>query len=221
MSARIAFDEELSILHKDLIKMGALIEEAIENSIKALNTKDSGLAREIIANDKNIDDMEKIIESRCLSLLLRQQPVAKDLRAISAALKIITDMERIGDQAADIADLSFHLNKTEDVDVIAKDLPFMAAKAIEMVHASIDAYIKSDLQLSRETMLKDDIVDEMFLNIRKELIDVVKTKSQYADQAIDVMMVAKYLERIGDHAVNICEWVEFYETGEHKNTKII
>lgn len=217
--SRTYFDKELEILHTDLIKMGAMIEEAIEKSIKALETGDHELADEVIHFDKQVDDIEKVIESRCLRLLLRQQPVAKDLRAISTAIKMITDMERIGDQAADIADIAKRFQEN-NITKISEHIPNMAAIAIEMVSASINAFINSDLAAARKTMERDDEVDNLFDIVKQELIHILKTDPSKADEAIDVMMIAKYIERIGDHAVNICEWVEFYETGVHKSTQL-
>jgi len=217
---RTYFDKELETLHTDLIKMGGMIEEAIEKSITALQNGDTNLAQEVIENDKHVDDIEKVIESRCLHLLLRQQPVAKDLRAISTAIKMITDMERIGDQAADIADISKRFIASNSM-TVSNHIPKMAEKASLMVSESINAFINSDLELARKTMQKDDEVDDLFDIVKKDIIDILKTECGRADEAIDTMMIAKYIERIGDHAVNICEWVEFYETGVHKSTQII
>lgn len=220
MSARTAFDNELEQLHADLVKMGSMVEQSIEKSIAALRTGNPGLAQMIIHGDHSVDDMEKNIETRCLKLLLRQQPVARDLRSISTALKIITDMERIGDHAADIAEISMHL-ASGDVAMIAGHLEEMTRQAVEMLHASIDAFVRFDLELAKQTIQRDDVVDALFVQVRDDVTRCIRTDTAKAEEAIDVMMVAKYLERIGDHAVNICEWVEFYTTGEHKNTRIL
>jgi|P1105metagenome_2_1110788.scaffolds.fasta_scaffold30077_2 phosphate transport system protein len=220
MTVRVAFNTELQALHNDLVRMGGMIEDAIEKSVRSLELRSRELALSIIDGDHLVDQMEKDIESRCLNLLLRQQPVAKDLRSISTALKIITDMERIGDQAADIADITLHLNEGQSLHM-AKHLPAMAQVASDMVHKSVTAFVHSDLQLARETMERDDEVDTLFLQVRSDMISLLQSGAEHADQAIDVMMMAKYLERIGDHAVNICEWVEFFVTGEYKNTRII
>lgn len=223
MNARRAFDEELEQLHIELIRMGAMAEEAIEKSITALLRHDRGLAGDIIAGDHQVDNMEKSIEARCLQLLLRQQPVARDLRSVSSALKIITDMERIGDQAADIAEISLHINGDNQLKM-AGHLPQMAKTAMEMVHASIDAFVREDQETAQSTIRRDDEVDALFCQVRGDLIAYLQGKAngtEEVDQAIDILMIAKYLERIGDHAVNICEWVEFYLTGEHKHTKIL
>ncbi len=218
--SRAYFDRELEALHTDLIKMGALIEEAIAKSVKALDPKNRDLARDVAAGDKSVDDMETQIETRCMRLLLLQQPVAKDLRAISAAIKMITDMERIGDQAADIADIALRLGDF-NLNSYCPHLQKMALIAIEMVSDSITAFINSDLELARNTMKKDDEVDRLFDLVKNELIDSWRANCalnacDMGNEAVDSLMIAKYLERIGDHAENICEWVEFYETGIHK-----
>lgn len=221
---RNSFDKDMEALHLDMIRMGGLIETAIAKSIEALQTKNAELAAEVVREDRQVDDMEKTIESRCLRLLMRQQPVARDLRAISTALKMITDMERIGDQAADIADIGMRFQNREFVAMV-KHIPQMAALASEMVTESIDAFVGYNLEQANKTMKKDDEVDRLFSEVKKDLIEILNQEKQpdaeNADQAIDIMMIAKYLERIADHAVNICEWVVFFVTGEHKNKKIL
>lgn len=220
MGARPSFDTELEQLNVDLIKMGALVEEAIENSIAAFKTQDEEAAKSVIRDDRAVDDIEKSIEARCLSLLLRQQPVARDLRAISTALKMITDMERIGDNAADIAELVLRI-QGEHIYTMVEHIPNMASKAVSMVHDSIASYVQNDLELAHKTIAKDDEVDALFNRVKGELITFLKSSDENSDRAIDFLMIAKYLERIADHAVNICEWVEFYKTGEHKHTRIL
>lgn len=220
MSPRPTFDKELELLNSNLIKMGTLIEIAIDGSIDALLNRNKEKAKAIIQNDCQIDEIEKSIESQCLGLLLRQQPVATDLRAISTALKMITDMERIGDQAADIAEISLFLGELSIVD-LEEHLPLMSKITCEMVHSSIDSFVKKDLVLACETKDKDDQVDSLFNTIKNDLKNYILNDNTNSDQAIDVLMIAKYLERIADHAVNICEWVEFYATGEHKNYRIL
>ncbi|MEG1953928.1 MAG: phosphate signaling complex protein PhoU [Hydrogenoanaerobacterium sp.] len=222
MTARSSFDKELEQLNLELIEMGGMIEEAIVRSVEALEGHDKNTAAEIIANDHLVDDMEKQIEARCLRLLMRQQPVARDLRAISTALKMITDMERIGDQASDIAELSIRLDSNKPLSM-AKHIPQMAGIASLMVHDCVKSFIDSNLDIAHETIARDDEVDELFNVVRGELIKTLSGESdaEKANQAIDLMMIAKYLERIGDHAVNICEWVVFYSTGLHKQTQII
>lgn len=220
MSARAEFDRDLEQLHLDMIRMGGLIEEAIDKSIEALEKRDKELARAIIENDKAIDDLDRTIEGECLRLLLKQQPVAKDLRAISTALKMITDMERIGDQAADIADLSLGFDDKPFIKSI-EHIPLMANIAASMVKDSITAFVKSDVNFANSIMKRDDEVDSLFETVKRDIVAIMLNSAEEVDQAIDFLQIAKYLERIGDHAVNICEWVVFSVTGEHKKTRII
>lgn len=220
MSARTEFDRELEILHLDLIRMGGLIEEAIDQSIIALEKRDKKLAISIIENDNRIDDLEKVIEAQCLRLLLRQQPIAGDLRAISASLKMITDMERIGDHASDIADITLQIGSQPFIKAL-EHVTLMASVSSSMVKDAVDAFVKNDLELSHEVIQRDDEVDNLFNTVKSGLLMLLSNSTEYADQAIDFLMISKYLERIGDHAVNIAEWVIFYLTGEHKDTRIL
>ena len=220
MTARREFDRELETLHLDLIRMGGLIEDAIDKSITALEKRDHSLAREIIENDNRIDELERMIEAQSLRLLLTQQPVAKDLRAISTALKMVTDMERIGDHASDIADLSLRFGDQPYIRTL-EHIPLMADIASSMVKESIDAFVRSDVELSRSIIARDDEVDSLFETVKQDIISILVQSPESADQAIDFMMIAKYLERIGDHAVNIAEWVIFFVTGEHKDQRIL
>ena len=222
MTARSTFDMELEQLGIELIRMGATVEDAITRSVHALEQGDKATAEEIIEADRVVDDMEKSVEARCLRLLMRQQPVARDLRTISTALKIITDLERIGDHAADIAELAIRLGGSQPIEM-ARHITDMADIAIQMVGACVKSYIDNDIKRAQETIQRDDEVDDLFCVVREELIKTLSGKiaPERADQAIDLMMVAKYLERIGDHAVNICEWVVFYDTGKHKETQIL
>jgi len=218
--SRLYFDRELEELHTDLIKMAAMIEEAIAKSVKALEPENRALAGDVIAGDKAVDALETQIEARCMRLLLLQQPVAKDLRAISTAMKMITDMERVGDQAADIADIALRLGNN-NIYKYCPHIPKMAQIAISMLNDSITSFINSDLALALQTIERDDEVDDLFDVVKDDLISTLKSNPELADIAIDSMMIAKYLERIGDHAENICEWVEFFETGVHKKTQIL
>ena len=215
---RTRFDRELETLNLEMIQMGSLIERSIESTVKALIEKDIELAQEVIGYDKDIDDMEREIETRCLRLLLQQQPVAKDLRKVSAALKMITDMERIGDQASDIAEII----ETTDFSVPTNDVKLakMAETTIAMVTESIDAYVKQDLELVREVIARDDEVDDLFLEVRQEIADDM-VEAGDPMSSLDLLMIAKYFERIGDHATNIAEWVEFSITGTHKDADIL
>jgi len=212
---RNRFDEQLEELNIRLLEMGGLIERSIENATQALLKQDAEAANAAIASDQEVDHKEREIESLCLKLLLQQQPVAKDLRLISAALKMITDMERIGDQAADISGLVMYIAREPYIKDLVH-LPQMGAKAIEMVHKSLDAYISKDLSLARLVIRMDDEVDRLFDVIKTELIEHIRRDASSGSQAIDLLMIAKYYERIGDHAQNIAEWVEYALTGKHK-----
>lgn len=215
---RNKFDMQLDEMNEQLSHMGELCEVAINKATTALQEGSIEQARKVQAADEEIDQMEKDIESLCLKLLLQQQPVARDLRQISAALKMITDMERIGDQASDIAEIIISARMTE-----AKEIPVinkMSEAAAKMVRDSVTAFVTKDLELSREVMEADDAVDEMFDEIKRELIEfIARNKGDLGKQLIDLIMVAKYLERIGDHATNIAEWVEFSITGIHKESQ--
>lgn len=212
---RVRYDEQLSNLHQQLIAMGAQIERAIASAARAIMEQDAAEARRAIAFDQEVDQKEKDIEALCLQLLLRQQPVARDLRAISSALKMVTDMERIGDQAADISELAVYLTGKPALQAVGH-LPAMAQETICMVTDSVEAYVREDLQLARAVIEKDDVVDELFLAIKAELVDLIARDPRCGGQALDTLMVAKYFERIGDHATNIAEWVEYALTGRYK-----
>ncbi len=212
---RNRFDTELENLNLELIKMGSLIENSIESSAKALIEQDLMLVKKVNELEIEIDQMEKNIESHCLRLLLQQQPVASDLRVISTALKMITDMERIGDNAEDIAEIAkYMVNQKFIKDLV--HIPQMAEATISMVKRSIDAFVSKDKELAAEVCRDDDIVDGLFQTIKQELIEKMQENRENSEQAIDLLMIAKYLERIGDHAENIAEWVIFSITGEHK-----
>lgn len=215
---RSRFDSQLAFLNKELIQMGAMCEEIIALSAKNLIKYDSSAAERIGLLEKEIDHMERSIENLCLKLLLQQQPVAGDLRLISAAHKMITDMERIGDQALDIAEISEFTAGREGEE--AKLIYKMAQAAIRIVTESVDAYVKSDEQLAVSAIEHDDIIDEYFCKIRKSLIEMISTRPDNAEYALDLLMIAKYFERIGDHAVNIAEWVVFSVTGVHKGENL-
>lgn len=220
MNARLSYDSELRLLQDELIKMGAAANKSISDSIDALFSFNDDLCREVIENDSAIDNMEREIEHRCFSMLLRQQPVAGDLRKISTAIKMITDIERIGDAAADIAEIARHIEK-KYIPACFDEIPVMARMAQKMVEDSITAYVNADLKLAHETRLADDAVDEIFNRLKHSLAAEMAPSSTALDTLLDCLMIIKYIERLGDHAVNICEWVEFCETGIHKNTCII
>ena len=211
---RDKFNEQLEQLNVELIRMGALCEEGISAATKALLDQDDDLRESAMAAEREIDQKERDIENLCMKLLLQQQPVASDLRAISAALKMISDMERIGDQAADIAEISKFL---KDCPLTGRvHLKDMAVSAVQMVTDSVDAFVKNDLELARAVKSHDDIVDDYFKQIKDELTALIVEDSKNGESCIDLMMIAKYLERIGDHAVNIAEWVEYSITGARK-----
>ena len=214
------FEHKLGKLNNDLIRMGGMIEEAIASAITALRDSDAVLAKKVVDGDRAVDEEEKNIESQCLSIILREQPVARDLRKVSAALKMVTDMERIADNAADIAEISL----TADVSAImhiVKEIQTMSEKVIIMVSHSIDSFVTTDMELANETIKAVDVVDELVVSIRNRIVELKKSEHCSGDVAGDALMIVKYLERIAAHAVNICEWVEFFKTGEYKNTRII
>ncbi len=217
---RKLFDEELEKLNVDLTKMGHLVEVAIENMIDAFKHQDKALAKEIIANDRLINDMERTVESRAFNLILRQQPIATDLRNVTTALKIVTDLERIGDQAADIAEIIMNF-EGEHAYKTVEHIPTMAKKAKIMVHESIDSFIKKDLSTARLVKSMDDEIDALFEEVKQEVAEIIKENSERIDYCIDFLMIAKYLERVGDHAVNICEWLEFNQTGSVNDQRLI
>jgi len=216
---RANFENELKQLHMEIIEMGNYVGAAIEDCVRAFRENDLELCEAIIANDKKVNEMEKKIESKCLWLIAREQPLASDLRKITTALKVATDMERIGDHASDIAEIVMRIS-SRNAFADSSHIPEMAVAAIAMVHDAVRAYVSYDLELARATEEKDDEVDDYFNLIKNELVDVFKTRPESMDSAIDLLLIAKYLERIADHAVNICEWVHFSQTGEHKNTQI-
>lgn len=212
---RNRFDRQLEQLNNELIEMGNLIEQAIQTAVNALVQKDVEAAKNAIAFDQEIDRQERDIEALCMKLLLQQQPVARDLRLISAALKMITDMERIGDQAADISEITIALAKEPYVKKLTL-IPQMAMETILMVTHSVEAFVQKDLKLAQSVIDSDDVVDNLFNDVKKELIGLIQTNAEHSEQAADLLMVAKYFERIGDHATNIAEWVIYSITGEHE-----
>lgn len=214
------FDEQLNKLNNDLIEMGALIEDAILKATKALIEQNCDIAKKIVEDDVIIDEKEKDIERLCLKLVLNQQPVARDLRQISTALKMITDMERIGDHAADISEICIYLSKEKYIKKL-EHIPQIATATIKMLRESIDAFVKKDVELAQLVIKYDDVVDDLYLKIKKDLIDLIHEDTKNGEQAFDLMQITKYYERIGDHAVNIAEWVIFSITGKHKNKQVL
>ena len=212
---RNRFDRQLVQLNDELIEMGSMIEKAIREAITALIKQDTEAAKKIIVYDEDIDQQEKTIENLCLKLLLQQQPVARDLRVISSALKMITDMERIGDHASDISEMAIlmadrpYIKKLEHIQEMAKEASVMLVNSIE-------AFVNKDVKQAHEVIIRDDVVDNLFETIKNELISMIHKDPEVGDQAMDLLMVAKYLERIGDHACNIADWVIFSITGAHE-----
>lgn len=211
---RSRFDNDLEKLNSELIEMGNLIESSIEAAVTALKTKNIQLAMRVVEGDKEVNAMEREIEDLCLKLILQQQPVARDLRMISAALKMITDMERIGDQASDISEITIRLSSEKYLKELIH-IPQMADATIKMVRDSIDAFVRRDVALAEEVIKYDDIVDNLFDVIKTELIGYIRNSTDSSEQAIDFIMIAKYFERIGDHAQNIAEWVYYAIKGDH------
>ncbi len=211
---RNKFDSQLEKLNLELITMGALCEDAISASVKGFLDDDDALCRKAVETEDEINRKERDIESICMKLLLEQQPVARDLRVISSALKMISDMERIGDQAYDIAEIAkFIKNSNVKSKIHIKD---MAAAATKMVTDSVDSFVKKDVELARSVMVYDDKVDNLFDCVKDELVQLITEDKANGEFCIDLLMIAKYLERIGDHAVNIAEWVEYSITGTHR-----
>lgn len=214
MTTRKNYDEELCSLKKSLTAMCLAVERMIEDSIKALAEQDEELARSVSARDEQVDETELDIEKRCLRLLLIEQPVARDFREVSTALKLITDIERIGDQASDIAEIVADLKDESYVKNLTHTIK-MGRLAVKMVHDGVASFINGDEKLADETIARDDEMDALFVTVKNELAELIRRDSSNADQAIMFMMIAKYLERIGDHAVNVCEWTKYFETGIH------
>lgn len=212
---RNRFDRQLEQLNNELIQMGSMIEHAIEMAVSALVNQDTEKAKKAMAYDVEIDHQERDIESLCMKLLLQQQPVARDLRLISAALKMITDMERIGDHAGDISEMTLLMSDEPSYIISPEEIQGMAKETTDMVIKSIDAFVKRDMELAKKVIAQDDVVDDLFMKVKQDLIQMINKSAENGEQAADILMVAKYFERIGDHATNIAEWVIYSITGSH------
>ena len=212
---RTKFDEQLRQLNIELIRMGSMCEEAISIAAKVLDGDNTVSTERVFSLEHDIDELEHDIESRCMRMLLQQQPVAKDLRVISAALKMISDMERIGDQAADVAELTGYVASTVAQGKL--HITKMAKAAVMMVTESIDAFVRADMETAQKVIRDDDTVDSLFIQVRKELLASLKEEDGNPEAILDLLMIAKYFERIGDHAVNLAEWVQYSITGVHKS----
>lgn len=211
---RSNFDKQLAVLKNQLSEMATLIENAIDCAVTALIAGDLTKADKAVEYHGEIDSMEKEIEALCLKILLQQQPVAKDLRVVSAALKMITDMERIGDQARDISEILIDAPHSIQINA-AGHISDMATATIKMVHDVVDAFVKNDMDIAQKVIGYDDVIDEMYLKTRAELIETIRNDPENVNVAVDLLSIAKYFERIGDHATNIAEWVIFSITGFH------
>jgi len=217
---RAKFDEQLAQLNNSLIEMGAMVQRAIADANRALIERNAVLAQSAIVMDDDIDDQEKEIESQCLKIIMQQQPVAGDLRLVSSVLKITTDLERIGDHAADISEITLRLSGQPVVE-LRDYFPQLAAATAKMVAETIEAFVKKDLELARSVIAYDETVNGLFKKVKKVLLELIRQNADHSDQAIDLIMIAKYFERIGDHAANVAEWVIFSLTGMHKNIQVM
>lgn len=217
---RSNFEKDLNKLHVDLDKMCHLVTLAIENCISAFKSSDQELCRDILAGDKVINDMERTIEARCLSLILKQQPIASDLRDVSTALKVVTDLERIGDQSADIAEILLETDVKCPYKMV-EHIPNMATLSRDMVRGAVEAFHEHDLKKALKIKELEKQMDRLFEAVKVELVQIVNEDKENVDIVINFLMIAKYFERIGDHAVNICEWIEFNQTGTVDNFRLI
>ncbi|MCL2530121.1 MAG: phosphate signaling complex protein PhoU [Coriobacteriia bacterium] len=217
---RAKFDEQLEELNGNLVEMGLLVKKVITEAVEALIKQDVSLAKKIMSMDDEIDQREQVIESLCLQLILQQQPVSGDLRLVSTVLKISSDLERIGDHATDISELAILLSSRQCCKRL-EYIPQMAEITMQMVADGIDAFVRKDIDLAHDVIARDDKVDRLFDTIKNDLVDQIRNNEHNSDQAIDLILVAKYFERIGDHATNIAEWVVFLLTGMHKDSKIL
>lgn len=220
MSPRILFERELEELKKNVATMSLQVESTYTELFEALEKKDEKKIKRIMESDRMVSDMERNIESKCLTLITKQQPVARDLRTVSASLKVVTDIERVGDHVSDIAELILRLN-LEPLDSYSAHLSPMMKATREMVHASVEAFTKRQERSAHEVIQGDDVIDALFNKVKEDLIDYLKKETKSADECIDVLMIAKYFEKIGDHAVNIAEWELFQETGDLGNIRLL
>lgn len=209
------FDIELANLNNQLIGMGTLVESAIKNAVEIIANNSAELLDKAREQEELINTSERKIQNHCIRLLLHQAPVAHDLREVSSALKMITDLERIGDQAIDIAEVSQYIKSRNNV-INVTHIDEMASQTSKMVTLAIDAFVKKDVDLAKKVSKSDDVIDELFDKVKKETVEIIQRDKALGEEAIDLMMIAKYLERIGDHAVNIAEWVAFSITGSRE-----
>lgn len=220
MSPRLSFETELQNLERAILEMSEQVEHAYAQLVKGLENKEEQLLSQVMEGDHMINDMQRAIEARCLTLITKQTPVARDLRLVSAALKVVTDIERIGDHASDIAELLIRMGMP-DLNVYSKYFSAMMEKTISMIRDSANAFVERNENAAKTLMVNDDIVDDYFDKIKEDLIQSLKAETKDVDGCVDALMIAKYLERVGDHAVNICEWEGFQETGVIEDYRIL
>ena len=220
MTPRITFEHELEELKINLEEMGQHVESIYDRLFLAIGAGDKSAIRNIMKDDRVINDMEKHIEARCLTLITKQQPVARDLRVVSAALKVVTDLERVGDQVTDIAEITLRFDDS-DVFRYSVHLATMADATKEQLHQAVEAFINRDMESATELIAGDDVIDDLFNKVKSDVIDYLRTGKWPADECIDLLMIAKYLEKIGDHANTIAEWECFQETGNIRNTRLL
>ena len=220
MTPRITFEHELEELKINLEEMGQHVESIYDRLFLAIGAGDKNAIRNIMKDDRVINDMEKHIEARCLTLITKQQPVARDLRVVSAALKVVTDLERVGDQVTDIAEITLRFDDS-DVFRYSVHLATMADATKEQLHQAVEAFINRDMESATELIAGDDVIDDLFNKVKSDVIDYLRTGKWPADECIDLLMIAKYLEKNGDHAVNIADWECFQETGNIHNTRLL
>ncbi len=220
MSPRLTFEIELKNLQQAILEMSEQVEHAYVQLIKGLEDKNEHLLKQVMEGDHTVNDMQRAIEAKCLTLITKQTPVARDLRLISAALKVVTDIERIGDHAADIAELLLHMHMP-DLNGYSVHFEKMLTSAMTMIKDSADAFVQVDVAASRKLNAMEEVVDECFCKIREDIIMQLKGEEKDVDCLVDALMIAKYLERVGDHAVNVCEWEVFQETGIIEDYRIL
>lgn len=219
MSPRLLFEEELEELKRSVSDMGEQIEKVYDRLFEVLKERDREALEAIVTNDRVINDMQRSIEAKCLTLLTKQQPVARDLRTVSAALKVVTDIERVGDHVSDMAELFLRLDM-QNVEDFSASLPQMIAAAKRSVGEAIEAFVDMNMEAAKDVIAFDDVIDDLFNKVKEELIGDLRSGKKDPDDCVDVLMIAKYLEKIGDHAVNIGEWAIFRETGDIDDVRI-
>ena len=216
MGTRLAFEQELGELHAEIVRMGALVESAIGGAVEALEKMDAGMARDVIAMDDAVDDMERQIEKRCLEIIVRQQPVARDLRDVASALKLVSDLERIGDHASDISEKIVSLSKMKRI-VLPHPVITMANLSKQMVRGALDCYVGKDAVHAAEVAKSDDKVDEIYERIKSDLVHLMEVDAGNIGGLVELLFICKYFERIADHATNVAEWVVFLVDGDHRS----